>query len=356
MPRAIPAFATLAALALFVPFGAALAETGAETGAEASPLVAACDAVAANPHNAANPEGVSGLQWDAFDAAAGVAACAPALAAFPDHLRTIYHLGRANHKLGDATEAERLYQLAAEAGYHAAMAGLLVIYDAAATPEADARALPVLELCASAGDAKCQRQLATRLLDGSHGAARDETRGVSLIEACAAQDEPVCIGKLGEWLVRGDHGLAIDYDRARAVFEVGAAQNDAYSQAYLGWMYDEGVGVAEDDARAVHYYLPAAGAGDFFAQNNLAVHYDEGKGVAEDEGLALYWFEKAAAQGDTEDQYIVAGRYLKGIGTAPDFYKAAEWFRRAAAQGDARAAVELQQMIDDGLVVPGPAD
>lgn len=66
--------------------------------------------------------------------------------------------------------------------------------------------------------------------------------------------------------------------------------------------------------------------------------------------------QQAAETGDAEDPRLVGGRYLQGIGTERDIYTAAEWFRQAAAQGDARAAAELQQMIDDGLVVPGPAN
>lgn len=291
----------------------------AEGDPEASPLVAACDAQAANPYNAANPAGLNGKVWDALDAAAARTACEPAVAAFPDHLRTVYHLGRANHKLGDEAEAERLYLKAADQDYEMAVSGLLTLYSESEAPDADAKAR-------------------------------------ALLDSCVAAQMLVCQTKLAEWLVTGDGGVEPDPARAIGLFEAAAAKGDSGAQSYAGWMYDEGVGVTEDDARAVTFYLPAAGAGDFFAQNNLAVHYERGEGVAQDDALALYWYEKAAAQGDAEDQYIVGGYYLKGIGTEKDFYKAAEYFRRASEQGFAKATAELEQMIADGLVVPGPAD
>ena len=312
MSRTLRSFFALSLIAFALP-------AQATDNPEASPLVAACDALAAQPDNADNPPGLQPFPWATFDGAAALPVCGEALAAFPDHLRTQFHLARANYKLGNLVEAERLYGQAIKQHYPAAYFGLADLLTHSAAPDAGDKWRATVESCIGSGILACQTLLA-------------------------------------EALVVGTGGIEPDPAKALPLFEAAAAQGSAFAQSYAGWMFDEGVGVAEDDAKAVSYYLPAAGAGDYFAQNNLAVHYDEGKGVAEDEGLALYWFEKAAAQGDAEDQYIVGGRYLKGIGTAPDFYKAAEWFRRAAAQGDARAAAELEQMIADGLVVPGPAD
>ena len=69
---------------------------------------------------------------------------------------------------------------------------------------------------------------------------------------------------------RGDYAAALEEWRPLA------EQGLADAQYNLGVMYDEGEGVAQDDAEAVRWYRLAAEQGDAGAQNNLGVMYDEG--------------------------------------------------------------------------------
>ena len=77
-----------------------------------------------------------------------------------------------------------------------------------------------------------------------------------------------------------------------------AEQGDASAQYKLGWMYDKGRGVAQDDKQAVAWYRKAAEQGDASAQYKLGVMYENGKGVAQDYKLAYVWSAVAAANGD----------------------------------------------------------
>ena len=61
-----------------------------------------------------------------------------------------------------------------------------------------------------------------------------------------------------------------------------AEQGHARAQNHLGWMYDEGIGVSQDDQEAVSWYGKAAKQGLATAQNNLGVMYTEGRGVSQD--------------------------------------------------------------------------
>jgi Sel1 repeat len=49
-----------------------------------------------------------------------------------------------------------------------------------------------------------------------------------------------------------------------------ADQGEAVAQASLGWRYDQGRGVAKDDAEAVRWYREAADQGNALAKQNLA--------------------------------------------------------------------------------------
>ena len=62
-------------------------------------------------------------------------------------------------------------------------------------------------------------------------------------------------------------------------------------------MYDNGEGVAENDAEAVKWYRLAAEQGDAAAQSNLGLMYDNGEGVPESKVDAYLWWNLAAAQG-----------------------------------------------------------
>jgi len=47
----------------------------------------------------------------------------------------------------------------------------------------------------------------------------------------------------------------------------------------LGWMYQSGRAVAQDDAQAVVWYRKAAGKGEPLGMNNLGWMYENGRGV-----------------------------------------------------------------------------
>ena len=64
-------------------------------------------------------------------------------------------------------------------------------------------------------------------------------------------------------------------------------------------MYDEGRGVAKDDAEAVKWYRKAAEQGYASAQHNLGVCYADGEGVEKDEDEAVKWLRRAAEQGES---------------------------------------------------------
>jgi len=99
-----------------------------------------------------------------------------------------------------------------------------------------------------------------------------------------------------------------NFDRRLSDWKQAAEQAYAIAQSNLGWCYDAGCGVAQDETEAVRWYRKAALQNDETAQFNLGVHYEWGSGVAEDKVEAAEWYRKAAEQG-----YEKAGEALKKL-------------------------------------------
>jgi uncharacterized protein len=77
-----------------------------------------------------------------------------------------------------------------------------------------------------------------------------------------------------------------------------AEQGYADAQSNLGFMYDNGNGVPENDAEAVKWYRLAAEQGNADAQSNLGGMYYDGEGVPENYLAAYVWYSVSAAKGN----------------------------------------------------------
>jgi TPR repeat protein len=88
-------------------------------------------------------------------------------------------------------------------------------------------------------------------------------------------------------------------------------------------MFDQGQGVAQNDAEAARWYRKAADQGISEAQYNLGNMFAQGRGVAQSDAVATMWFRKAADQGHAHAQHnlgIIARRIHTKSTEAP-FYQ-----------------------------------
>ena len=102
----------------------------------------------------------------------------------------------------------------------------------------------------------------------------------------------VLLGNVGiSWSADFQKGLAAskrgDYAAALREWTPLAEQGDAQAQTNLGWMYERGHGVPQDEKTAVTWYRRAAEQGFARAQYNLGVMYDERRGVPQNEEIAV---------------------------------------------------------------------
>jgi len=83
--------------------------------------------------------------------------------------------------------------------------------------------------------------------------------------------------------------VPVNFQEARMWYERAAEKNDAYSMASLGWLYENGNGVAPDPRQAKYWYERAANAGNTYAMGNLSLLVDRGAGTNPDPREAVRW-------------------------------------------------------------------
>jgi TPR repeat protein len=76
----------------------------------------------------------------------------------------------------------------------------------------------------------------------------------------------------------------------------------------------------------------AAARGDVGAQTRLGYMYERGIGVAQDYELAAMWYNLAAEQGDPRAQHHLGLLFNKGFGVPIDFMTAYKWLNLAASR------------------------
>jgi Sel1 repeat len=122
-----------------------------------------------------------------------------------------------------------------------------------------------------------------------------------------------------------------------------ARAGDAEAQYNLGRIYQQGIGVKQNNTEAADWYRRAAEQGHSEAQNSLGLLL-----VADQRDYpgAAQWFAMAARQGNADAQYNLGVIYFSGLGVNYGF--AAHWFQLAAQQGHVQAQRDLGKMYERG--------
>lgn len=128
-----------------------------------------------------------------------------------------------------------------------------------------------------------------------------------------------------------------DYTTAEPILAAHARQGDPQAQVYVGLMYYNGTGLAEDDAASFAWFERAAQQGNAEGQYQLGFMYAFDYGVPADElapmARAAQWFGVAAEQGHADAQYNLGLLFLAGSGVDMDEVAGMRWVRLAAENG-----------------------
>jgi TPR repeat protein len=144
---------------------------------------------------------------------------------------------------------------------------------------------------------------------------------------------------------RKDYVAAMRWDRQAA------DQGNATAQTYLGYLYENGLGVPQDYGEALRWYRMAADQGYAPGQKNIGNLYEQGRGVRQDYGEAMHWYRLAAEQGNARAQTNVGYLFEKGLGVSQSYAEALSWYRKAAAQGEPTAQNNIGVFYANGFGV-----
>jgi uncharacterized protein len=143
-----------------------------------------------------------------------------------------------------------------------------------------------------------------------------------------------------------------NYAEAIAIWKPLAASGNVAAQFNLARMYDNGIGVPEDDAEAAVWYSRAAAAEFTPAQRELAMAYIQGEGVASDPAKGIQLLHDAADAGDADAEYELGMLYREGDVVSRDYSQAMKWYLTAAARGHSQAQYMIGFMYGSGYGVP----
>ena len=129
-----------------------------------------------------------------------------------------------------------------------------------------------------------------------------------------------------------------------------AAADEGYTEAQycLGFLFEDGHGVAQDPVEAARWYRKAADKGHLEAQCDLGLLFQRGRGVVQNDTEAARWFELAADRGHARAQSKLGFLYENGLGVAKSDAEAVRWYKKSADQGYDRAQCLLGNMYESG--------
>jgi uncharacterized protein len=143
-----------------------------------------------------------------------------------------------------------------------------------------------------------------------------------------------------------------EWESARAAFAEAAEQGSPRAMSYLGWMYEEGHGVARDGELAAEWYGRAARAGAHDFAVKLGWMYLGGRGVDRDRERAEFWFRHAIEAGYAPAQLAWASVLIADAqgGRDPErVFDARELLEQALEEGLMLASYFLARLYIEGI-------
>ncbi|PKK64545.1 HCP-like protein, partial [Rhizophagus irregularis] len=135
-------------------------------------------------------------------------------------------------------------------------------------------------------------------------------------------------------------------------YEKSAKQGDSDAQNYLGYLYENDLGVQKDLKKAFYWYQRSAENGNKLAHYNLISYYLDGWKIDEelkDSEKSFYWYLKSAENGNKFAQYNLGLYYQNGWGIEKDEIKAFKWYEKSAKQDNSDAQNYLGFLYKNGI-------
>ncbi len=163
----------------------------------------------------------------------------------------------------------------------------------------------------------------------------------------AEKEYPQAQYRLG-WLYERGLGVAQDYAKAHQWFAKAIANGDADAIARTGVLYELGLGVEKDYSKAADYYQRAIRANSAAGYVHLGYLYETGKGVTRDREKAAEHYQQGVAMGNHLAEARLGFLYQSGRGVAQDDFKAVKLYKQAVDHGQPLAMTRLGHMYNLG--------
>ncbi|MEO9778621.1 MAG: caspase family protein [Sedimentitalea sp.] len=272
-----------------------------------SPLVRACDQLAADPNDTDRPADAPGIGLEAIDPNSAVTACILAASGHPDNGRSRYQLARALKAAGRIDEAHQQLVLAVDTGYPAALVSLgSSLLDHPGSLEEAQKTVNILDAAIDAGNATAARHLGDFF---SRPASTITLKGRSPLEyysIAAKAGDPLAMYEAGYRLV-SSRSTSLDQKRKGV--------------SWLSTSADMGV------------HKSAMRLANFLLAPSTPIEL-------QDASRAIALLEARAEDGDAELAHALARRYRLGEGVDPDLSQSVRWASISASLGSAIGVVE----------------
>lgn len=229
-PSSPPAPPPVLASALLLPQQPPLTTRTATFGQGGAPIHD-CDRLAQPPRGQLLPDTalVDGVPDGSLDATVAQAACAAALAEWPEEARFKAYAARVAAKRGANHDQVRLFRSASVRGnaYAQDQLGLLLANGTAGVERDDREAARLFRMAAEQGLAAGQSHLASMYFDGRGVLGQDEREAARLWRLAADQGDAEALRSLGAMYAAGRGGLAQDQGEADRLLRRAAEQSSA---------------------------------------------------------------------------------------------------------------------------------
>lgn len=139
-----------------------------------------------------------------------------------------------------------------------------------------------------------------------------------------------------------------DYVNARPLLEQACTAGSFNACTFLGYMYQNNLGVAQDYASAVTLYKKGCDGGNSFACSQLGYMYQYKLGVGQDYPLAASLFTKACTAGSINDCLNLGYLYQHSLGVTQDYSRAVSLYTQGCNAGVASGCNSLGVMFESG--------
>jgi TPR repeat protein len=196
------------------------------------------------------------------------------------------------------------------------------------------RSFDLYQKSAILGNPYGQANFANSLFFGV-GTERNLTEALIWAKNGAEGDVPMAINQVG-WQLLNGMGVHVDATEARRQYAHSAALGDPTGEFQLGWMYAHVDPI--DYQLAMQWYKKASDQKSERAESNIGYLYENGLGVARDYTQAASWYQVAATAGFPRAAFHLGSLYDLGHGVPHDAAKARELMQKAADGGDDEAS------------------